>query len=96
MTYFQRAGLAVPMTGTPGDYLPGDIVAWDLGRGILHIGIVSDARSVAGVPLVIHNIGAGAREEDLLLRFTIIGHYRPKLPAIVALPGVQRRAVSPH
>ena len=29
-----------------------------------------------GVPLVVHNIGAGAREEDILFRYTIIGHYR--------------------
>ena len=36
-------------------------------------------RAVTGVPLVIHNIGAGAREEDILFRFAIIGHYR--LPA---------------
>ena len=57
-------------------YLPGDIVAWDLGRGILHIGIVSDLRSVTGTPLVVHNIGAGAREEDILFRYTIIGQYR--------------------
>jgi uncharacterized protein YijF (DUF1287 family) len=28
------------------------------------------------VPLVIHNIGAGTREEDILFRYTIIGHYR--------------------
>jgi uncharacterized protein len=96
MTYFQRAGFATPITRATPDYLPGDIVAWDLGRGILHIGIVSDARSVTGVPLVIHNIGAGAREEDLLFRFTIIGHFRWKLPANGALPDAQARVIAPH
>jgi uncharacterized protein YijF (DUF1287 family) len=25
---------------------------------------------------VVHNIGSGAREEDILFRFRIIGHYR--------------------
>jgi len=70
----------------PADYLPGDVVAWDLGRGILHIGIVSDLKS-DGVPLVIHNIGAGAREEDILFRYTIIGHYRmPPPPASAPAP----------
>ena len=62
------------------DYLPGDMVAWDLGGGVLHIGIVSDRKAVRGVPLVIHNIGAGAREEDILFRYTIIGHYRTPSP----------------
>ena len=76
MTYFRRAGYAVPMSGAAADYLPGDIVAWDLGRGILHIGIVAGGASVAGTPLVVHNIGAGVREEDILFRYTIIAHYR--------------------
>jgi uncharacterized protein YijF (DUF1287 family) len=49
---------------------------WDLGGNVLHIGIVSDRRAVTGVPLVIHNIGAGTREEDVLFSFAIVGHYR--------------------
>jgi len=76
MTFFKRAGYAAPLSRAASDYLPGDFVAWDLGRGILHIGIVSDRVSVTGTPLVVHNIGAGAREEDLLFRYTLIGHYR--------------------
>jgi uncharacterized protein YijF (DUF1287 family) len=79
MTFFKRAGFALPLSRAAADYLPGDIVAWDLGRGILHIGIVADLGSAAGTPLVVHNIGSGAREEDILFRFTVIGHYR--LPA---------------
>jgi len=87
MTYFQRDGRALPLTRNAADYLPGDIVAWDLGRGILHIGVVSDARSSAGTPLVVHNIGAGVREEDILLRYTVIGHYRmPPQPAATDRP----------
>ncbi len=85
MTFFARAGYAVPFTRVAADYLPGDIVAWDLGRGILHIGIVSDILTVAGAPSVVHNIGAGTREEDILFRYAIIGHYRlPPPPAGVA------------
>ncbi len=60
-------------------YRPGDIVAWDLGRGLLHIGIVSERRSARGTPLILHNIGRGTQEEDLLFAHTIIGHYRPRL-----------------
>jgi len=76
MTYFSRAGYSLPITARSADYLPGDLVAWNLGGGILHIGIVSDRHAVTRVPLVIHNIGAGTREEDILFRYTIIGHYR--------------------
>jgi uncharacterized protein YijF (DUF1287 family) len=80
MTWFERAGHALPVTRKAADYLPGDVVAWDLGRGILHIGIVSDRASAAAVPLVLHNIGAGTREEDILFRYTVIGHYRTPPP----------------
>jgi len=76
MTWFKRTGHAQPVSAEAIDYLPGDVVAWNLGDNILHIGIVSDHKAATGVPLVIHNIGAGAREEDMLFRFTIIGHYR--------------------
>jgi uncharacterized protein YijF (DUF1287 family) len=86
MTFFKRAGYAVPVTSAPGDYLPGDIVAWNLGGGVLHIGIVTNPESIAGTPRVVHNIGSGAREEDILFRFTVIGHYR--LPAAATSPPV--------
>ncbi|HEU5137753.1 MAG TPA: DUF1287 domain-containing protein [Steroidobacteraceae bacterium] len=82
MTYFRRAGYTAPLTRAVTDYLPGDIVAWDLGRGVLHVGIVSDIVTVDGTPLVVHNIGSGAREEDILFRYRVIGHYRlPPTPA---------------
>jgi uncharacterized protein YijF (DUF1287 family) len=77
MAWFERQGWSRPLDTVPTAYLPGDIVAWDLGRGILHVGIVTDRKASTGTPLVVHNIGAGAREEDILFRFTIIGHYRP-------------------
>ena len=54
----------------------GDIVTWDLGRGLVHIGIVSDRKSISQVPLIIHNIGRGTQEEDILLQYKITGHYR--------------------
>jgi uncharacterized protein YijF (DUF1287 family) len=82
MTFFTRQGWAQPLAMLPAAYLPGDIVAWDLGRGVLHVGIVSDRKAPAGTPLIVHNIGAGAREDDILFSFRIIGHYRP--PGVVA------------
>ena len=77
MTYFERRGKALSQTTNRDDYLPGDIVAWDLGRGVEHIGIVSDHTSEPDSHLlIIHNIGAGTRAEDVLLNWKIIGHYR--------------------
>ncbi len=78
MRYFQRQQFAVTnMPLTVEIYRPGDIVAWDLGNGVLHMGMVSDSTS-GTVPLIIHNIGSGAKEEDVLLKFQVIGHYRLK------------------
>ena len=76
MTWFQRQGMALKVSDKPADYRAGDIVTWDLGRGLTHIGIVSDRTSPAGVPLVLHNIGRGTQEEDILFGFAITGHYR--------------------
>jgi len=38
--------------------------------------IVSDKKNRDGIPFVIHNIGAGAQEEDRLFEFELTGHYR--------------------
>jgi uncharacterized protein len=73
MFFFDRKGKSVPLNGT---YEPGDIVAWRLPNGLLHIGIVSRSRNESGRPLVVHNIGGGAQLEDVLHSFEKIGHYR--------------------
>lgn len=75
-TWFRRQGWAVAVSPDPAHYRPGDLVSWDLGRGVPHIGIVSERRTAGGVPLVIHNIGEGAREEDILFAYRVTGHYR--------------------
>lgn len=77
MTWFKRQGWSLPVSQQAQSYRAGDIVAWSLGGGLTHIGIVSDAQAESGNPLILHNIGAGAREEDLLFSYSIIGHYRP-------------------
>ncbi len=80
MVFFKRQGWQTPISSKAIDYQPGDIVTWNLRtQGSLpHIGIVSDRKTAAGVPLVIHNIGGGAREEEGLFTYTITGHYRIK------------------
>jgi len=77
MTYFKRKGTAMLISNNPGDYQPGDVIAWDLGNGLDHIGIVTNIWSIDQQRcLIIHNIGAGARVEDVLFSWPIKGHYR--------------------
>ena len=77
MKYFERQGKSLPISDAADDYQPGDIVAWELSSGIDHIGIVTNMMSDSdGRLLIIHNIGAGTRIEDVLLDWTIKGHYR--------------------
>jgi hypothetical protein len=76
MTFFTRKGYQGPISDQARAYQAGDIVAWNLGGGVTHIGIVSNRSSVDGVPLIIHNIGRGAKEENILFAFRIIGVYR--------------------
>lgn len=77
MTFFARHGAQKPITINPNDYLPGDVVCWNLGGAVTHIGIVVKEKSADKQRhLIVHNIGAGQVLEDCLFRFPIIGHYR--------------------
>ena len=71
MTYFTRQGWAVQDT----NYQAGDIVTWELKGNRPHIGIISD-RKIGDRPLIIHNIGSGTHEDDVLYRYTITRHFR--------------------
>lgn len=84
MRYFERNHVALPdRLDAASTFLAGDIVTWDLGGGITHIGIVSD-RKLKDVPLILHNIGAGAQEENVLFAYRVTGHYRLRVPASAA------------
>jgi len=77
MTFFTRQGTTKPITNHSKDYLPGDIVCWNLGGSVTHIGIVVKKKSEDGQRhLIVHNIGGGQVMEDCLFNFKIIGHYR--------------------
>lgn len=82
-TFLARHGQVLEADRRPASYSAGDVVTWRLPSGVPHIGLVSDRRTAAGGPLVIHNIGRGTLEEDVLLAFEITGHYR-WLPAAMA------------
>lgn len=76
-TFLKRAGAALPASRDGADYRPGDIVSQMLPGNLPHIGIVADDRSADGArPLLVHNIGAGARLEDVLFAYPLTGHYR--------------------
>jgi uncharacterized protein YijF (DUF1287 family) len=76
MVYFSRFGTEKRITESPSDYKVGDIVCWDLGNGITHIGIVANKKTDDNKRnLIVHNIGAGQVLEDCLFSFKIIGHY---------------------
>ena len=79
MTYFKRKGAEKSISKEAKDYLPGDVVCWNLGGAITHIGIVVKKKSKDGKRnLIVHNIGGGQVLEDCLFNFKIIGHYRYK------------------
>jgi len=79
--YFARAGVVLPATREPGDYRAGELVTWRLPGNLPHIGIVADQRSADGARrLIVHNIGAGPKLEDMLLAYPITGHYRYPKP----------------
>jgi uncharacterized protein YijF (DUF1287 family) len=77
ITFFQRKGESLPITAHGGDYSPGDLVTWDLGGGVPHIGIVVDQKDQSsGRYMIVHNIGQGPKMEDVLFNWKITGHYQ--------------------
>jgi len=77
MVFFERKGQALRITSRIEDYSPGDLVTWDLGGGVPHIGIIVDQKSsVTGRYMVVHNIGQGPKMEDVIFNWKITGHYR--------------------
>ena len=76
--FFKRRGAELAITGKAEDYLPGDVVAWDLnGRGLTHIGIIVPAPAGEQTgEWIVHNIGSGPRLERSLFAWKILGHYR--------------------
>ncbi|HZI49500.1 MAG TPA: DUF1287 domain-containing protein [Pyrinomonadaceae bacterium] len=77
-TYFARKGKSVRISEDSKDFLPGDIVTWGLGEGGQdHVGMVVNVwYKPSQRYLIVHNIGAGTRMEDVLFAWKITGHYR--------------------
>ncbi|MGB3465181.1 MAG: DUF1287 domain-containing protein [Cyclobacteriaceae bacterium] len=76
-TFFTRKNASLPVTKTGSDYLPGDIVAWNLGGAVTHIGVVVSKKvQDEDCYYIVHNIGNGQELADCLFLYRIIGHYR--------------------
>ena len=74
--FFRRHGQSLSLSDKT-TFKAGDIVTWRLPQSNLpHIGIVSDKRAADGTPLIIHNIGRGTREENVLFAYPLKGHFR--------------------
>jgi len=76
MVFFRQLGAELPVSSDATTYEPGDLVAWDLGRGSTHIGIVSTRRGPSGRPLIAHHVGGTPTVDDVLLRWPILAHFR--------------------
>src|ERR1700741_105967 len=59
VVFFQRHGETLPITTRADSYQPGDLVTWDLGGGVPHIGIVVDRKGGDQRYMIVHNIGRG-------------------------------------
>ncbi len=75
--FFKRHGVVLEVSNNSSAYKAGDLVTWMLPGNLPHIGIVTSRKSVAsGNPMIVHNIGAGPKLEDMLFEYKITGHYR--------------------
>lgn len=77
--FFARKGRSLSTAKNPALYKPGDIVTMYVPDGTFsktHVVIVTQFKSPAGVPLVVHNRGYGVQLEDWLFARQITGHYR--------------------
>ena len=75
--FFTRHGESLEVSKQKDNYLPGDLVAWDLnGKNLWHIGIV------VGPDKFVHNIGGGPVLDSGIFEWEVVGHYRyhPAVP----------------
>jgi uncharacterized protein len=76
MVFFSRKGEVLPISTRASDYQPGDLVTWDLGSGMTHIGMMVNQKALLSRRyMIVHNIGRGPKLEDVLFDWKITGHY---------------------
>jgi uncharacterized protein len=76
-TFFARQNAGLPISTYAIDYIAGDITTMLLPGNLTHIALITHyANSDGTKPLCIHNIGGGAKLEDVLFAYPLTGHYR--------------------
>jgi uncharacterized protein YijF (DUF1287 family) len=76
-TFLSRQGEKLVISSKASNYKAGNIVTWMLPGNLPHIGLITNKISVlTGNPMVVHNIGAGPKLDDVLFSYKITGHYR--------------------
>jgi hypothetical protein len=91
IVFFRRKGESLPTGTRADDYSPGDLVTYDLGGNVPHIGIVVDRKGASGRYMIEHNIGQGPRIEDVLFNWKITGHFRYYGPQLSPSPSPATR-----
>ncbi|MBK6276352.1 MAG: DUF1287 domain-containing protein [Saprospirales bacterium] len=59
MKFLSKKTKSIDITKNTNDYKAGDIVAWKLNNGLLHIECIYNGASEDGTPLIVHTIGSG-------------------------------------
>jgi hypothetical protein len=72
-TFFTRKGASLGREIDVAALKPGDLVSWRI--PVPHIGVVS-TQSARERPLMVHNVGAGSRLEDVLFAWPVQGWFR--------------------
>jgi uncharacterized protein len=72
-TFFTRKAASLGREVDVAALQPGDVISWRI--PVPHIGVVS-TRSARGRPLMVHNVGAGSRLEDVLFAWPVQGWFR--------------------
>jgi len=76
VTYYTRQKKSLSLPVKTGNVRVGDLIAWELPDGRPHIGVVTSTEDRDNI-LLVHNIGAGARQEAVLKDWKITAHLRP-------------------
>jgi len=78
IVFLRRKGMELVLSQDPATFLSGDLVTQMLPGNLPHIALVTSAQAQSEPlrPLILQNIGAGAREEDALFAFPLTGHFR--------------------
>ena len=75
--FLSRHGEVLAVSNDASDYKAGNIVTWMLPGNLPHIGLITNKISaLTDNPMVVHNIGAGPKLDDVLFSYSITGHYR--------------------